>query len=110
MGKPGPKRKPRPIEEFALPGQTLPLRTGDQYVKRYYVEEEEADGVLAEQRRQVGSPQTADYLSYEQMMLRISREIVNVNGVPDGRLFQGIYRRAYGGPRDRPSTNRRGDD
>lgn len=112
MSRPGPKRKPRPIEEFLSTGSPLPLRAGDSYVQRYYPEEFEADDMLAQERRTSDdvAARTA-YLSREQLHLRQSREVVNVNGVPDGRLIQGIYRRAYNPlAGNRPNVMRRGDE
>jgi hypothetical protein len=112
MAKPGPKRHERPIEESLLPGSPLPLRAGDSYVQRYYEEEFTADDTLADERRTSEDPGArTEYLSREQLHLRQSREVVNINGVPDGRLMQGLYRRAYNPlAGNRPNVARRGDE
>lgn len=68
----------------------MPLVCGSNYQL-----EDEADRILAESRR--GAPRTgkSDYLSPEQLAFRRSKEIMNQNGVPDARLYSGMYRRVY---------------
>lgn len=87
------------------------MRNGDSDVHRFYDEEESADGLLAQDRRVAATVAEENiYLSREQMHLRRSREVVNVNGVPDGRLKQGIYRRVYNPQAgSRPQGPRQGD-
>lgn len=87
------------------------MRNGDSDVHRFYDEEEHADGLLAQDRRMATVvPDDDIYLSREQLHLRRSREVVNVNGVPDGRLKQGLYRRAYNPEAgSRPQGPRQGD-
>lgn len=43
-----------------------------------------------------------DFLTEEQMALRLQREIYNVNGFPDPHIRSGYYRRAYN-----PNTGQR---
>lgn len=44
-------------------------------------------------------------------MLRQSKEVLNMHGVPDGRLMRGMYHRAYNSEAgNRPTGNRQGDD
>lgn len=61
----------------------------------HYAVEDEADRILAAGRRAAEAPVKNDYLSPEQLAFRKSREVMNINGIPDGRLFSGMYRRAY---------------
>lgn len=60
-----------------------------------YAVEDEADRLLAAGRRSSESVDKTDYLSPEQLALRKSKEVLNHHGVPDGRLFTGMYRRAF---------------
>ena len=67
----------------------LPLRSGDKNAV-----EEDTNKLIADDRR--ANPHTeTDILSGEQYMLRRSREVYNINGVPDSSLMSGLYRRAY---------------
>lgn len=67
----------------------LPLRSGDKNAI-----EEETNKLIADDRR--ANPDTeTDILSGEQYMLRRSREVFNINGVPDASLISGLYRRSY---------------
>jgi hypothetical protein len=69
----------------------MPLLSGVNYSV-----EDEADRLLADGRR--GTTKLADktdYLSPEQLALRKSKEVLNHHGVPDSRLFSGMYRRAF---------------
>jgi len=67
----------------------LPLRTGDKNAV-----EEDTNKMIADDRR--ANPHTeTDILSGEQYMLRRSREVYNINGVPDSALISGLYRRTY---------------
>lgn len=83
------------------------MRTGEQYDV-----EDEAERRLAEARRTL--PANDDdpvYLSREQEILRRQKEVMNVNGVPDGRLMQGLYRRTHNPMTgQRPRGSRQGDD
>lgn len=76
-----------------------------------YQLEDEVEKQLATARREEENPDMTAYLSREQMLLRQKREIMNVHGVPDSRLFKGLYIRAYnpdmGG---RPHKNMKGAD
>ena len=77
--KPEPKPKP------------MPLLSGTNYAI-----EDEADRLLAEGRRGTTRySEKTDYLSPEQLAFRKSKEVLNHHGVPDSRLFCGMYRRAY---------------
>lgn len=74
-----------------LEAKQMPLLSGVNYSV-----EDEADRLLAAGRR--GTTRLADktdYLSPEQLALRKSKEVLNHHGVPDGRLFSGMYRRAF---------------
>jgi hypothetical protein len=45
------------------------------------------------------------------VILRQSKEVLNVHGVPDGRLMQGLYRRTYNPEAgNRPNGVRQGDE
>lgn len=82
-----------------IEGSLIPLRTGVEYSL-----EEEADRLLAEGRRGVTRLEDKkDYLTRDQLMLRMSREVLNCHGIPDASLMSGMFRRAYN-PRsaDRP--------
>lgn len=58
--------------------------------------EERANALLREGRRGVTAlSEKKDYFTEEQLMLRQSREVLNLNGVPDEAIFSGMYRRAY---------------
>jgi hypothetical protein len=108
MTKRGPKRKPRPCEEWLPPPCVLSLRSGESHAV-----EDDAEKRLADGRRTTS--QTMDertyYLSREQVALRQSKEVLNMHGVPDGRLMQGLYRRAYNPEAgNRPHGMRQGDE
>lgn len=79
------------LAESAAPvnSRPLPLRTGDKNAV-----EEDANKLIADDRRANPGAET-DILSGEQYMLRRSREVYNLNGVPDASLVSGLYRRAY---------------
>lgn len=58
--------------------------------------EEEANRWLAEARKGVTNhSDKQDYLSEEQLAMRLGREVYNENGVPDKSIISGLYRRAY---------------
>lgn len=58
--------------------------------------EEQANALLRQGRKGVTAlSEKKHYLTDEQISLRQSREVLNVNGVPDSAIRQGIYRRAY---------------
>lgn len=57
--------------------------------------EEDAEKFLAAGRRQQVCDPDNVYLSREQMMLRRSKEVFNMHGVPDASLVRGLYRRAF---------------
>lgn len=58
--------------------------------------EEQANAILREGRRGVTAlSEKKDYLTEEQLNLRLQREVFNVNGVPDAHIMSGLYRRAY---------------
>jgi hypothetical protein len=85
--------------------RALPLRSGDKNAI-----EEDTNKLIADDRR--ANPHTeTDILSGEQYMLRRSREVFNINGVPDASLVSGLYRRAYN-PQygQRPSGKKSADD
>ena len=73
--------------------------------------EDDVEKQLATARREEENPDMTLYLSREQMLLRQKREIMNVHGVPDSRLFSGLYIRAYN-PEigSRPHKNMKGAD
>jgi hypothetical protein len=69
----------------------LPLISGTNYAI-----EDEADRILAAGRRGTTRySEKTEYLSPEQLAFRKSKEVMNHHGVPDSRLFCGMYRRAY---------------
>jgi hypothetical protein len=90
--KRGPKPRPKPMEDFCPPPSLLSLRSGESHAV-----EDDAEKRLADGRR--ASSQTMDdrtfYLSREQVALRQSKEVLNMHGVPDGRLYAGLYRRTF---------------
>lgn len=58
--------------------------------------EEEADLILAEDRRRLGrSNESVDWLSPGQLERRREREVYNKNGVPESHLYEGLFKRAY---------------
>lgn len=58
--------------------------------------EEQANQILAESRRGITNhSEKQDYLSEEQLQMRLSREVYNENGVPDKSIVSGLYRRTY---------------
>ena len=65
--------------------------------------EEEADRLLAEDRRARGVTRHSDmqdYFSEGQLYRRTSREVITSAGVPDASLYCGIFKRTYCPPRD----------
>lgn len=73
-------------------GTELRLRQGE-----WPLAEEQALEILQDERR-AGSKAIKDkndWLTPDQLKLRQDREVLNQNGVPDGRLLQGIYHRSY---------------
>lgn len=110
MSRRGPKPRPRPIEDFCPPPCPLSLRSGEAHAV-----EDDAEKRLADARRMNllnnGNDELTFYLSREQVALRQSKEVLNMHGVPDGRLMQGLYRRAYNPEAgSRPRGMRQGDD
>jgi hypothetical protein len=80
---------------FPTPAQSssvvLSLRNGVDFSL-----EEQADHLLADGRRGANrASDTRDWLTKEQLTLRRQKEVYNSNGIPDGRLVCGIYRRAF---------------
>jgi hypothetical protein len=72
-----------------------------------YFTEEQADDYLKENR----GTTTRDWLTKEQLALRIAKEVLNENGVPDSRLMSGMYKRVYNpNAGQRPSKGRRSND
>lgn len=88
-------------EEFT--DQLIRLRSGIDFGL-----EEEADRLLADGRRGLTRLEDKkDYLTRDQMNLRMSREVLNHHGVPDASLIRGMFRRSYNpGSQDRPRRNR----
>ena len=73
--------------------------------------EEDAERLLAADRRQSESKDKTDYFSREQMILRRNREVYSANGVPDASLISGIYKRAFNPDfGHRPNRTKGGDD
>jgi hypothetical protein len=61
-----------------------------------YSVEEQADKWLAKGREGVTALcDKRDYLTKDQLQLRASKEVLNINGVPDEALFSGLFRRAH---------------
>lgn len=90
-----------------LPSQLMMLRAGEQYAV-----EDDTEKRLAEARRTL-PPGEHDpvYLSREQEILRRQKEVMNMHGVPDGRLMQGLYKRVHNPEAgNRPRGMRMGDD
>lgn len=76
---------------YLEPPQVLSMRSGPNHKV-----EEEADRWLAKSREGVTAlSEKRDYLTHDQLMLRSSREILNINGVPDANLVSGLFRRSY---------------
>ena len=86
--------------------QVLILRSGEKLNL-----EEDAEKLLAADRRKSENKDKTDYFSREQMILRRNREVYSTNGVPDASLISGLYKRAYN-PEfgSRPSRAKGGDD
>lgn len=58
--------------------------------------EQQANEILREGRRGITALSAKkDYLTEEQLALRLQREVYNINGVPDAHIFSGIYRRSF---------------
>ena len=58
--------------------------------------EQQANAILREGRAGITAlSEKKDYLTDEQLALRLQREVYNINGVPDVHIRSGIYRRAY---------------
>lgn len=57
--------------------------------------EEQADKILAEDRKKNPENSDNDYLTDGQMESRRQREIYNKNGFPESHLYSGLFRRAY---------------
>lgn len=59
--------------------------------------EEQADRILAEDRKRRGAKAVAEdgCLTDGQMDSRRQREVYNKNGVPEASLYNGLFRRAY---------------
>lgn len=57
--------------------------------------EEQADRILAEDRKRSAKEDDGDYLTDGQMDSRRQREVYNKNGVPESHLYNGLFRRAY---------------
>jgi hypothetical protein len=70
------------------PPRPMPLRNGVDYTI-----EEDADRLLADDRRRNGVQD--DYLSKDQMNLRRQKEIYNVNGVSEEMMYSGLFRREH---------------
>lgn len=69
----------------------LRLRSGTDYAL-----EEQADALLAESRRGVTAlSDKRDYLTHDQLRLRLSREVYNTTGVSDESLAHGLFNRCY---------------
>jgi hypothetical protein len=85
----------------------MSLKSGEQHQV-----EDDAEKRLAAARR-ASVPDIGEavyYLSREQELLRQSKEVLNVHGVPDGRLFRGMYHRKHNPlANDRPSGARHDD-
>jgi len=74
--------------------------------------EKQANDLLRESRRGVTKlSEKKDYFTEEQLMLRWSREVYNINGVPDSHIMSGLYKRAYNpNAGDRPTRLRPSED
>jgi hypothetical protein len=86
--------------------QPLVLRSGEKINL-----EEDAEKLLAADRRKAESKDKTDYFSREQMILRRNREVYSTNGVPDASLISGMYKRTYNPEYgNRPNRSKGGDD
>lgn len=94
MARRGPKRKDRPVEVWPPPPTLLNLRSGEDHAVEDDAEKRLADGRRASLISDTDTDLT-HYLSREQVILRQSKEVLNVHGVPDGRLMRGLYRRVH---------------
>ena len=93
------------LADERINSRPMPLRSGDRHAV-----EEDINKLLADDRRSNPDTETA-ILSGEQYMLRRSREVFNVNGVPDASLVSGLYKRAYNPlAGQRPSGKKASDD
>jgi hypothetical protein len=73
--------------------------------------EQQANAILREGRRGITAlSEKKDYLTDEQMALRLQREVFNVNGVPDVHIRSGLYRRAFNPLTGRRPTGLRSSD
>jgi hypothetical protein len=81
----------------------LNLRCGEDFSV-----EEEANRWLARSREGITAlSEKRDWLSYDQLQLRRSREVFNRNGIADEELVSGLFRRAYN-PMANSRPSRRG--
>jgi hypothetical protein len=112
------RRTPRSVREQKAAEQAQIDREEEMRVKNLYLRngdknqiEEDAEKLLAKGRRDDESKDKTDYLSREQLILRRNREVYSANGIPDGALISGLYKRTYN-PEfgNRPSRSRGGDD
>ena len=77
--------------QFLEPGNDLALISGVDYIV-----EEQANKWLARGREGVTKLEDKrDYLTPDQLQLRASKEVLNINGIPDEALFRGLFRRAH---------------
>lgn len=88
-----------------LAGTAIRLRDGIDYVV-----EEQADDLLTASRKDNKRISDRDWLTKEQLALRIQKEVYNENGFPDSSLVSGMYRRAYSPLAGRRPNGRKSDD
>lgn len=90
-----------------LPESLLRLKSGEDHKL-----EEEAAALLAKGREGVTALKAKrDYFTHDQLMLRTSKEVFNVNGVSDEALMSGLFKRAFNENRGhRPTGLQHGHD
>ena len=73
--------------------------------------EQRANAILREGRVGITAlSEKKDYLTEEQLALRLAREVYNINGVPDVHIRSGLYRRAYNPGEGRRPTGLRSSE
>lgn len=82
--------KPHYFTDAELAGTIIRLRDGIDYLA-----EEQADDLLTASRKDNRRISDRDWLTKEQLALRIAKEVYNENGFPDSSLVSGMYKRIY---------------
>lgn len=112
------RRTPRSVREQRAAEQAALDREEEMRIANLYLRsgdknqiEEDAERLLAKGRRDEESKDKTDYLSREQLILRRNREVYSANGIPDGSLIRGLYKRTYNPEYgNRPSRAKGGEE